>query len=984
LFRNREPPNGSVVKALANPELWPNGAARAPAIEPLRFRRAPLLAAAVCFGLGVCLAQPSSHFRPTIALLAAVLALTALTALSLRRAPNLLLLPLLSLWIVAGFWSAEIEPAAPSQAALEQYADGLSRMLRGHVVRVRELPPRAAADPDADADAAEWEEAEGPPILSFDLDLTAIEEVTPDRSRMLPASGGVRVTVIGMGTGAGIGDANSAPALYCGDLVEVPARLRAPERYRDPGAWQYADYLAAQGIGAQASVPSSVLSSVLSSASASHPDISPDRSGVSQRSLRCGLYRAQTWAARSLTGFVLSPANRALPRLLRLTPDDAGMLNAMLLGDRDRLNHALRLGFERTGSFHLFVVSGMHVALLAGGLFWLFRRLRLHPIAATLATIALATAYALLTGFGAPVQRALLMSSIFLLARLLSRTRNAANGLGAALLGVLILSPASLFESGFQMTFLAILAIAGIALPLGEWSFLAYAHAARNLDGIWNDRTLPPHLAQFRIALRIWSEHLEALASTLPGSLAKPAARHLRNLPAACVRGFLWTLELMLIGIVAELVMTLPMAVYFHRATFYGLPANMFSIPLVAVLAPLAILTFLLSLVSTWLAIVPGAATALLLHGITAVIAQVSHLRGADWRVPAPPLSIALIALLGWAFCCWAVRRPQRRHGARWTFAAAALLPLLATLILWPWPAITTPNTLEVTAIDVGQGDSLLLVSPAGRTMLIDAGGPVGRSGATALSANTQAAWDTGEDVVSPYLWSRRLRRLDIVALTHAHSDHMGGMPAILRNFRPRELWVSIDPGSAAYTALLHQAAELNIPVRHLHAGDILSNWERPGDDSKDSIAIHVLAPALGYVNHGHPVNNDSLVLHLRYGQASALLEGDAEAPSEHAMLAGGAITPVTLLKVGHHGSRTSTTPAFFAATAPRDAVISVGRHNSFGHPRGEVIARIAQARTRLYRTDEFGLTRFFLTADGSITESDIQQEPQPPSLWPW
>ena len=99
------------------------------------------------------------------------------------------------------------------------------------------------------------------------------------------------------------------------------------------------------------------------------------------------------------------------------------------------------------------------------------------------------------------------------------------------------------------------------------------------------------------------------------------------------------------------------------------------------------------------------------------------------------------------------------------------------------------------------------------------------------------------------------------------------------------------------------------------------------------------------------------------------LLEGDAEAPSERAMVASGRIAPVTLLKVGHHGSRTSTTEEFFAAAAPKDAVISVGKGNTFGHPRGEVIERIAGARVRMFRTDEFGLTTFLIGRDGGIRE---------------
>ncbi|MBN9616106.1 MAG: competence protein ComEC, partial [Acidobacteriales bacterium] len=148
--------------------------------------------------------------------------------------------------------------------------------------------------------------------------------------------------------------------------------------------------------------------------------------------------------------------------------------------------------------------------------------------------------------------------------------------------------------------------------------------------------------------------------------------------------------------------------------------------------------------------------------------------------------------------------------------------------------------------------------------------------------------------------------------------------------------------------------------VRHFHAGEKMT-WA--------GTEVSVLAPEANYRNDGTPANNDSLVLRLQYGKASALLEGDAEAPSEQAMVADGRLKPVTLLKVGHHGSNSSTTPRFFAEAAPRDAVISVGRGNTFGHPKETVIDRIAAAHTRLYRTDEFGLTTFLLRRDGGIRE---------------
>jgi competence protein ComEC len=893
-----------------NPALWARTASR---LEPLGFRRAPLLGAAVWFALGEVMAR---NWQPAIVLLIALVLLVALTIFALRSHTRVVIVPLAGVWMVVGMWSAEVQPAPQRQTALIQYADGLSRAVRGTVVRVRMLAPRVSADEDLDK--TQWHEAEAPGAMSVDVAVEAIEEVTPDVSRIVPIDGGVRITVIAHG--------DALPQLKCGDVVEAPLQLREPERYRDPGAWQYADYLLAQGIGVHANVRAAKLV----------------RMGAGAANLQCRMFAAQSWAAARLDGYVASTANRRLPRLLRLSGDDAGMLKAMLFGDRAGLSQPQRIGFQRTGSFHLFVVSGLHVTLLAGGVFWLARRLRLREWLATLLTISFAMGYAVLTGFGAPVQRALWMTTIFLVARLLSRDRNVLNGLGAAALGVLVWSPASLFESSFQMTFMAVVAIGGIAVPLGERSFVRYARAARSLRDEWVDFALQPRVAQFRVMLRMWSE---AFAAAL--------GRWAYRVPPLAVRSALWAAELAMLGLVVEMVMVLPMAVYFHRATPFALPANMLSVPMVAVLAPLGVLTFATSLVSTWLALVPGAGTALLLHGVTWTVGAMSRVRVADVRVPAPVWWVMVIALVAWGACCWAVRRRR----VVWVWSVVLVLPVVAAMVLWPERAVVSPDAMEVTAIDVGQGDSLLVVSPEGRAMLVDAGGPVGSVKET---AEAQAAFDVGEEVVSPYLWSRRIRRLDVMALSHAHSDHMGGMAAAMRSFRPRELWVGVDVDSVAYRALLAEAAELGVALRHLRAGDALQ-WS--------GVSVKVLAPSVGYVNAGPPVNDDSLVLRLEYGKGSVLLEGDAEAPSERAMIAGGLIAPVTLLKVGHHGSRTSTGAAFFAAAAPQDAVVSVGKGNTFGHPRFEVIERIAEAHTRLYRTDEFGLTTFLLGRDGGIRE---------------
>jgi competence protein ComEC len=570
----------------------------------------------------------------------------------------------------------------------------------------------------------------------------------------------------------------------------------------------------------------------------------------------------------------------------------------------------------------------MNVGILAFAVFFLARWLRVPDWASSLLTIALSIFYAFIAGMGIPIQRAVLMLSVFLLARLFFRDRAALNATGFAALAVLIWSPAALFEAGFQLTFLALLAITGISLPLLERTSNRYRPALVNFASTAYDLTLDPAIAQLRLDLRL-------IISRLSRLLGLPIARWL---VLGVVQSFLALFELLVVSTITQAVLVAPMRSYFHRATLIGMPANILVLPLAGVMLNAGVLAIALSYIFTPLAKLVAVVASACLHWTLVCLAWLSHFPVSQWRAPDLNIWLWLLAATGIVIGYFAVR--QARKLAALCGVTALFASALVVAIARPQPDIH-PGVLEITAIDVGQGDSLLVVSPQGKTMLIDGGGSIGP---------LHGELDYGEDVVSPYLWSRGIYHLDVVVLTHAHGDHIGGLPRIVENFSPNELWLGINPETPALKKLRDAATRQHASVQKHVMGEHLAFG---------GAAIHVLSPPPGWQPRPQPKNDDSLTLLVSFGNTSALLTGDLERKME--TFVAKEDVHADLLKVAHHGSATSTTPELLAAVQPKFAIISDGFRNPFGHPRAAVLGRLQNAHVRTYRTDMLGVVSFWL-----------------------
>ena len=747
----------------------------------------------------------------------------------------------------------------------------------------------------------------------YEIELAGVEY----QNALVPVRGGMRLAFTPHSGEPAL------PDLHAGDEITVLTQAKRPQIFRDDGAFDRRAYLETQNIDLVATLRAPEL---IERVSTPQP------------------------TAATLLARVRRRLRDEIDLLFGGAGPDAGVLRAMLLGDRSFVDRDEATDFQKTGVFHVLVVAGLHVGALAALLFWAGRKLRLSPVWTILFTLTLLAAYVAVVEQRPPVLRAALMAAAVVVGGFFYRRLELLNSAAVAALLLLVARPLAIRDSSFQLTFVAIGCIAGLALPWLAQTVQPYVKALKGWRDVTRDAAHEPRAIQFRIDVRATARWVSA---RVPTRMASSAENALAGGLAFSFR--LW--ELFVLTVVLQIGMLPLMARDFHRITLAAPLVNLFAVPLTSLVVPLGFLTsgsgLLFPALGKILARPLAWLTWLLLH----VVQWFAHFPHWSYRIPGPPAWLAAMFFAVAVLLAAAIRSESRRQRRASMGLCAGLLACSLAVALFPFPAKWSAGRLEVTILDVGQGDSIFVVSPRGRTLLIDGGGAFGGF----PGHEEHGGSDPGEEAVSPYLWSRGYQKLDVVALTHAHQDHLGGLTAILDNFRVGRLWIGREVASPALARLEELARAKKIPIEHEIRGQRFA-W--------DGVEGEFFWPATPPADVAPSAkNNDSLVLRLHYGNRTILLPGDAEKDAERAILAGNkeAELQADILKVGHHGSKNSTMPDFLAAVRPRTAIISAGEENPYGHPSPELIERLEGAGIRILRTDRDGAVH--VLTDGERVE---------------
>ncbi|MFN2497472.1 MAG: ComEC/Rec2 family competence protein [Pyrinomonadaceae bacterium] len=732
--------------------------------------------------------------------------------------------------------------------------------------------------------------------------------------------------------------------LHYGATLRVMTRLERAGGFRNPGVSSFTEYLDRQGYDATALVKSPLLI---------------------ERFENERVFLPLAW---------LYDWRRTVQAAIHhhFSRDTAGVLDAALLGNRHFLSQSTSERFREGGTFHVLVISGLHITFLGVLVFFMAKRFTRNEGLQFVLSTSVLWGYALAVGGEASVVRAALMFTVVVLAPLVSRHASSLNALGASAFGLLAWHPGDLLDPSFQLTFASVAAIVLLCWPLLE---------KIRAVGTWRPtRETPyppactPWLRSFCESLfwseRQWQSELEQ-TNYVCRLLKTPSAKTLEDFHLQ--RPLRYAFSTIVVSLGVQIVLLPFLVVYFHRLSFASLLLNIGVSVMMAALALVAMFALLLAQVSRILAApfihLTNGLNWLTVHSVDpfarAGMASMRLPEYSGWTTIVYLLYYLPLAVLAWLLWSWHPFKLSSsktgRSRSTVSFALIAHLFAIAVVVFHPWSAPWPDGKLHLDFLDVGQGDTALVTFPDGATLLVDGGGRPGPFRQDVGSDNDEEKFERdarsiGETVVSEFLWHRGLDHVDYLLATHADADHIDGFNDIARNFRVRAALVARVPkNDLEFTRFSAALSAQRVPVQVIGAGDQL----RFGN-----VTMSVLWPPSTQRIELPSGNNDSIVLKVVFGQRSFLLTGDIEAPAERVLATLAETLRTDAVKVAHHGSKTSSIAAFISATQPRYAIISVGQNSIFGHPNPEVVRRWEASGAQVLKTGTSGTITF--TTDGN------------------
>ncbi|MEZ5346697.1 MAG: ComEC/Rec2 family competence protein [Pyrinomonadaceae bacterium] len=729
--------------------------------------------------------------------------------------------------------------------------------------------------------------------------------------------------------------------LVSGTKVRIAAVLLREERYHNPGSISFLTIIDQNGIDATGIIKSPLLIEIVD--------------GERQFSPFSFIYKYR----------------RGLIEKIRanFSASTSGILIASLLGNKHHLTKESASVFRDGGTFHVLVISGLHITFIGGILLLIVRRFTRKPFVLFLVPTGVLWIYALAVGAEIPVIRAAMMFTVLAFSYLMFRKGTLLNALGACALVIFILRPEELFSPSFQLTFASLAGIILAAFPLiekfreiGNWSPTRKrpfppAVAKRLLvvceTLYWSERgwrkTLRENVWDCRIFKSSYAARLEDLG--------------LQKLLRRLFEGVLVTISVQLF--------LLPfLVVYFHRVSFGSIVLNLWVSFFIVFQNGFALLSIFAGLFSDTLARPMIGITEFCNRILMAVPELFISYDINSFRLPVYSGSIKLIysvyyiPLMGMILLLNAwdpflrtadqIDKKSRLIKLPLFYAASISHILLFSLIIFhPFSAPEKDGRLTVDFLDVGQGDSALVTFPNGETMLIDGGGKQNFSRLYLEKENgDQEPFEpdssgVGESVVSEFLWEKGYSEIDHILATHSDADHMQGLIAVARNFRIKTAMIGVaSPEDDIFTEFTTALEKNGIPVFRL---DNRKRFEAGG------VTVEILNPPVNRKTETRSTNNNSVVLRLTYQNRRFLLTGDIEQKVEYELLKNPQLLKADIVKVAHHGSRTSSVSKFVEAVRAEYAVIPVGKNSPFGHPNEDVVSRWELSGAKVMTTGKNG-----------------------------